>query len=201
HAHAASVVLVHAGEDLDQRRLAGPVVAEDARHLARVDMEGDVLQRQDVAEVLGHVLELEQVGAVGLTGRAHLISPARPATGSPSAPKIQLPKRMPARTQAATTVSPSNHRVATLSPYFSQTVEAKTLWANENPEAWSMSLIETPPVILIVSPALIPRSMKKVPSVTMKLGSLVLTTVRPLRKPIARPNSRHTTTAGQRPQW
>ena len=42
-----------------------------------------------------------------------------------------------------------------------------------------------------------PRSMKNVPSVTMKLGSFVLTTVKPLRKPIASPNSEQTTIAGQ----
>jgi hypothetical protein len=98
-------------------------------------------------------------------------------------------------------VKPSHQSVGTPSPYFGHTVEAKSLWAKENPEAWSMSLIETPPVILIVKPALMPRNMKNVPSVTMKLGSLVLTTVKPLRKPIERPNSRQTSAAGQTPQW
>src|SRR5262249_55086939 len=125
----------------------------------------------------------------------------RAATGSPPALKIQLPRRVRASTQAATTVRPSHHMVATLSPYFGHTVDAKILCANEKPEAWSMSSIETPPVILVVSPASIPRSMKNVPSVTMKLGSFVFTTVNPFRKPMPTPKSRQTSAAGQRPQW
>jgi hypothetical protein len=69
----ALVVAVHAREDLDERRLAGTVVTEDARHLAGVDTDADVLQRDDVAEVLRHVAHLEQrlvLGqrAVGLLG-------------------------------------------------------------------------------------------------------------------------------------
>jgi hypothetical protein len=39
--------------------------------------------------------------------------------------------------------------------------------------------------------------MKKVASVTMKLGSFVLTTVIPLTKPIPSPNSRTIAIAGQ----
>ena len=48
----ALVVRVHAREDLDQRRLAGAVVAEHAGHLTGVDDGRDVLERDDVAEVL-----------------------------------------------------------------------------------------------------------------------------------------------------
>ena len=41
--------LDHAGKDLDQRRLAGAVVADQADHLAAVDAEVDPAQRIDVA--------------------------------------------------------------------------------------------------------------------------------------------------------
>ena len=44
--------LMHAGQHLDQRRLAGAVVADQRHHLARVDVEFDVGQRRDRAEVL-----------------------------------------------------------------------------------------------------------------------------------------------------
>ena len=52
---------VRAGEDLDQRRLAGAVVAQDAEHLPRVDVRGDVLEGDDVPEVLADVIDLQQV--------------------------------------------------------------------------------------------------------------------------------------------
>src|SRR4029079_8175073 len=52
---------VGAGEDLDEGGLAGAVVAEDARHLARVHVGGDVLERDDVAVVLADAVNLQQV--------------------------------------------------------------------------------------------------------------------------------------------
>src|SRR5947208_1186813 len=61
HEQPPGVVLVDAGEDLDEARLAGAVVPEDARHLARVDMRRDVVQSDDVAVVLRDALDLEQV--------------------------------------------------------------------------------------------------------------------------------------------
>ena len=87
----------------------------------------------------------------------------RAATGSPPALKIQLPKRVRASTQAATTVKPSHQSTATLSPYRSQTVEANSRCAKPNPGAWSMSLIETPPVILIVSSGVQPAQHEERP--------------------------------------
>ena len=60
------VVLVHPGEDLDQRRLAGAVVAEHAGDLARphgVDTSRSAMHR---AEVLADVADLEQ-GAAAVT--------------------------------------------------------------------------------------------------------------------------------------
>ena len=41
-----------AGDDLDQRRLAGAVVAHQADHLAREDLHIDAMQRADRAELL-----------------------------------------------------------------------------------------------------------------------------------------------------
>ena len=41
---------VDAGQHLDQRRLAGAVVAEQAMHLAGIDLDVDVLQRPDRTE-------------------------------------------------------------------------------------------------------------------------------------------------------
>ena len=38
---------VHAGEDPDERRLAGAIVAEEAEDLARMDIERDVMEDVD----------------------------------------------------------------------------------------------------------------------------------------------------------
>jgi hypothetical protein len=54
-----------AGEDLQQRRLAGAVLADHAVHLAGLDAEAHVGQRANGAERLGDVLELEPVGHGG----------------------------------------------------------------------------------------------------------------------------------------
>src|SRR5207249_11392198 len=64
------VVLVDAGENLDEARFAGAVVAEDARHLARVHVGRDLLQRDDVAVVLRDRLDLEQV-RLAVLGHRH----------------------------------------------------------------------------------------------------------------------------------
>ena len=55
------VRLMDPGEELDEARLPGAVVAEDARDLTRVDVHRDVLQRHDVPVVLGDVVCFEQV--------------------------------------------------------------------------------------------------------------------------------------------
>src|SRR3954468_9421858 len=49
-----------AGDDLDQGRLAGAVVAHEADGLAGLHDEADTLERLDRAEMLRHALELEQ---------------------------------------------------------------------------------------------------------------------------------------------
>src|SRR6266508_4067848 len=56
------VRLVNPGENLDEAGLAGAVVAEDARDLAPVHVRRDVLQRDDVAVVLGDPVRFEQMG-------------------------------------------------------------------------------------------------------------------------------------------
>src|SRR6266571_7437897 len=61
HEQPALVRLVAARQELDEARLAGAVVSEDARHLARIDVHRDVLQRDDVSVVLGDPLGFEQV--------------------------------------------------------------------------------------------------------------------------------------------
>ena len=50
---------MHAGQDLDQRRLAGAVVADQRHDLAGVDVEIDVGQGRDGAEVLGDAAQAQ----------------------------------------------------------------------------------------------------------------------------------------------
>ena len=47
----ARVGLVVAGEDLDQRRLAGTVLADERVHFARGDVEADIVERDWPAKV------------------------------------------------------------------------------------------------------------------------------------------------------
>ena len=60
NADLAAVGGEDAGEDLDQRRLAGAVVAEQAEHLARAQIEAHVLDRMDAAEGLDDVAQLDE---------------------------------------------------------------------------------------------------------------------------------------------
>ena len=57
---AALVGLVGAGEHLDQRRLAGAVLAEQAVHLTGADVEVDAVQRPDAGERLDDAVHLQQ---------------------------------------------------------------------------------------------------------------------------------------------
>ncbi len=68
HAANADFALVagmHSGEDLDQRRLAGAVLAHHRMHLAGGDREVRVDQRADAGEVLGDVPHFKQRGGAG----------------------------------------------------------------------------------------------------------------------------------------
>jgi hypothetical protein len=47
---------MHAGKDLDERRFARAVVAEEAQHLAGIDFKRYFMQHIDRTERLAHVL-------------------------------------------------------------------------------------------------------------------------------------------------
>src|SRR5262249_39550146 len=59
-AQVTAVGMVDAGDDLDQRRLAGAVVADDRVHLVRRKLEVALRERDDVAEVLLDPVRLEE---------------------------------------------------------------------------------------------------------------------------------------------
>src|SRR5213594_47284 len=48
--HHARIGVIEAADDLEERRLAGPVRADDADQLACLHLEGDVAVRRDAAE-------------------------------------------------------------------------------------------------------------------------------------------------------
>ena len=60
------------GDRLDQRRLAGAVVADEADHLAGVDGEVDPVQSLDRAESLAYSLQLEEWSAVEAISAAEI---------------------------------------------------------------------------------------------------------------------------------
>ena len=57
---------MHAGEDLDQRRFAGAVVADQRHDLAGMHVEIDVGQRRNRAEILGDAAQAEHQFAPSL---------------------------------------------------------------------------------------------------------------------------------------
>ena len=74
----AAVGLVHAGHDLDQRRLAGAVLAEQRMDFAGVERERHVLQRLRGVEPLGDAADIQNGLAVGRIPPTHGGSPQRP---------------------------------------------------------------------------------------------------------------------------
>ena len=78
----ARVGVVVAREDLDERRLAGAVVADQPEHLALAQVQADVAQRRDRSEALGDVLDAQHVvgRAVGLDGAGSTLMRASPRT-------------------------------------------------------------------------------------------------------------------------
>ena len=56
---------MHAGEDLDQRRFARAVVADQRHDLAGMNVEVDVGQRRDGAEILGDAAQAKHGLTVG----------------------------------------------------------------------------------------------------------------------------------------
>ncbi len=57
--------LVEAGQDLDQRRLAGAVLAEETVHLAAGDREVDIVERFRAAEMLGEARDAKNRDGLG----------------------------------------------------------------------------------------------------------------------------------------
>ena len=89
--HPAGIGLVEAGQDLDQRRLARAVVADQAEHLAGAEVERDVLERCHDTEALADVLDANRVGSARRGGfdrrrRGSLMSSSRAAPIGGSAP-------------------------------------------------------------------------------------------------------------------
>ena len=60
--HVPLVGTVRPGEDLDQGRLAGAVLAEQAVHLTGADVEVDAVERPDAREGLDDAVHLQQRG-------------------------------------------------------------------------------------------------------------------------------------------
>ena len=54
---AAAVRLVHTCQQFDERRLAGPVGAQQSVHFARPDVKVDPVDSQSPAEALGYTSE------------------------------------------------------------------------------------------------------------------------------------------------
>jgi hypothetical protein len=82
----ALVDRVDAGDALDQRRLAGAVVADERHHLAGGDVEVDLVERLDGAEALRDPPELQDRavahGAISLLLAGHPRGATRPGGSS-----------------------------------------------------------------------------------------------------------------------
>ncbi|CAM5564786.1 hypothetical protein SCYAM73S_02830 [Streptomyces cyaneofuscatus] len=123
---------------------------------------------------------------------------ARAASASPPTAKIQLPKRVRSRIQVASATSATHHRMVTLySTPPRVSVEANRARADSKPSMSPMALVETVPLISLVKPRFRPVSIRNVPSVMMKLGSLVRVSMKPLNAPMASVTSSDTRTPTQ----
>lgn len=123
---------------------------------------------------------------------------ARAAAASPPTAKIQLPICVFSSTQAAIATNTIHQtiRILIVTPP-SLNSDAKIAFAAPNP---SMSLIEfdaTAPEASRVTAMFRPCRMKKVPSVTRKLGSPVRISSQPLNAPIASESASATITPSQ----
>ncbi len=78
----AAVGRVDAGDALDQRRLAGAVVADEGHHLTRPHLEVDVGERMHRAEVLRYAAKLEQ-RSIGCGSRRCAVAAADVVIGAP----------------------------------------------------------------------------------------------------------------------
>ena len=94
--HAAPVGLEHVGQDLDEGRLAGAVLAQQRHDLAARDVEAHALQRARAAEGLVDVVETKDGGPFH---RARF--PVRPDGRSRGAARVRLFASQQTRTAAA----------------------------------------------------------------------------------------------------
>ena len=82
------IAVDQAGEDLDQRRLAGAIGADQPVHFAGHDIERHALQRLRAAEGLGDVSAPRgaeaPIGVPAIAGQAHLLGSTRPYVVSSS---------------------------------------------------------------------------------------------------------------------
>ena len=83
---AAGVERLEAGDQVEQRGLAGAVRADDAEDLALVHVEGDVGVGGKAAVALGHALDVEQ--------QAHAVPPPRRRMRSSNRLRMPLGRHM-----------------------------------------------------------------------------------------------------------
>src|SRR6266487_3589557 len=106
---------------------------------------------------------------------------ARELAAEPPTAQIQLPMCVRSRTHVATRMNRIHHSsVIRIDTPPTVNEEANTFFAESNPSMLDTSLVPTLPVTCLVRARLSPRSMKNVPSFTMKLWMPVLTTRSPL---------------------
>src|ERR687891_712064 len=102
------VRLVSAGQYLDQRRLSGAVLAEEAMHLGGQDLEVDAVEGADAGKLLHDAVHLEQ-------GHCHLVPPRTSGTAA------RTPDVGSARTASTATWAPP--RTAAVKPNVDNTTE------------------------------------------------------------------------------
>src|SRR5262249_39199984 len=93
-AHAARGRRSHAGENVDQRRLAGAVRADDRHELARADGEAHVVEGAELAIKLRETVGPQHHARLADAGRRWVTSP-----NSPSGAKITMSARIPPKTR------------------------------------------------------------------------------------------------------
>src|ERR1700736_684132 len=120
---------------------------------------------------------------------------ARALLASPPTEKIQLPTRVLSDTTVLMAMK-SSHQKTVMRTETGPigTEDAKIVAADEKPVICEMSWEATAPVTPLVTARLSPWSIRKVPSVTRKLGMRVLTTRYPLVKPTPTATMSATTT-------
>ena len=109
-ADAAAVGGVHAGDDLDERRLAGAVLAEERVHLAGEDVEVDVLEDADAGEGLRDAGERDEGGHLAPRPAAGGRSRMLQRCSSPVAGRVRAFGRLdPARGRIPPRIRPSRN--------------------------------------------------------------------------------------------